>query len=364
MCIGVAYTRGRGVLDSTTIATVSALLHYLCAQAPARSLPMVTLAELVWAAPTWEAQVTLALLHAVLWAVVVNVALPPFIRGTIRRLVRKRQYLALNRETFRKVLGWDMGDDEEHVLREVALMLAVVVQHGFGGLLCAPSVLGLGEWLPPRCAGALARHGGLCEVGWEIGDSMLRAHQMARGGAGGRARNPPGLLLMLLLHHSAAQCLVLPLNVHYGDNVHYHEGVLLLQLAAFVALLCQQYGFTLDVTVRLGLRRMRLAIALSFAALVWSRVLRYGYVWYALLSTFYADESWGVLGLACTPLGLMSLFNVAMVRDATEKLLKFSRMHIPSPPKEIGRAGADTVVSPPASRRGWKDSEPSGGQIH
>ena len=67
-------------------------------------------------------------------------------------------------------------------------------------------------------------------MGWEIGDAVLRAHQMARGGAGGRARNPPGLLLMLLLHHSAAQCLVLPLNVHYGDSAHYHEGVLLLQL--------------------------------------------------------------------------------------------------------------------------------------
>merc|ERR1712117_621379 len=166
-------------------------------------------------------------------------------------------------------------------------------------------------------------HGGLCEVGWEISDTFQRIYQIFCGGTEGRAKNPLSLLVMFLMHHSCAQAMVLPLNMYYPDNVYYHEGVFLLQFAAFAAFSIQQYGYTLDVTTPNGLKQMKIATGTCLGVMTWARVLRYGYVWWKLISTFRNDGNTFVLRLALPPFVLMSLFNIALMCDCTQKFFKF-----------------------------------------
>ena len=55
-------------------------------------------------------------------------------------------------------------------------MMATLAQHFVGGLLCAPFALWAGA---PPSAAALARLGALCETGWELQDTLVRAGQLA-----------------------------------------------------------------------------------------------------------------------------------------------------------------------------------------
>merc|ERR1711879_872430 len=137
------------------------------------------------------------------------------------------------------------------------------------------------------------------------------------------------MMAVLLAHHSAAQCLVLPLNIHYRDNTHYHEAIFLLQAAAFIAVLVQQIGFALNIKERVGLFQMRALVTVSFAVIAWSRILRYAYLWYILLTTFIEDGNWLCLELACAPVVLLSAFNVIVLIDVWSKLVKFWSMRAP-----------------------------------
>merc|ERR1712117_146514 len=166
-------------------------------------------------------------------------------------------------------------------------------------------------------------HGGLCEVGWEISDTFQRIYQIFCGGTEGRAKNPLSLLVMFLMHHSCAQAMVLPLNMYYPDNVYYHEGVFLLQFAAVAAFAIQQYGYTLDVTTPNGLKQMKIATGTCLGVMTWARVVRYGYVWWKLISTFRNDGNTFVLRFALPPVVLLSLFNIALVGDCIQKFHKF-----------------------------------------
>merc|ERR1719230_87189 len=67
----------------------------------------------------------------------------------------------------------------------VCRMLAVLLQHGLGGLLCIPAVLGF-----EGPAAAAARHGALSEAGWELSDTIQRLWQVTLGSARDRAENP------------------------------------------------------------------------------------------------------------------------------------------------------------------------------
>ena len=50
-----------------------------------------------------------------------------------------------------------------------------------------------------------------------------------RGGELGKKFNPPPFLVLMVLHHTAAQCMVIPNNLEYRDNVYYHEAIFMLQ---------------------------------------------------------------------------------------------------------------------------------------
>jgi hypothetical protein len=117
--------------------------------------------------------------------------------------------------------------------------------------------------------------------------------------------------------------MVIPMNILYGSNVFYHEFVFLLQGAAFVALLTQNYGYTLDVHTRIGLAQMRACVSATFATMLYSRLLRYVFIGYQLTSTFYADGHRAMLCGGGFVLFTMGLLNCLMVADAWGKFSKF-----------------------------------------
>eukprot|EP00929_Paragymnodinium_shiwhaense_P016880 TRINITY_DN12556_c0_g2_i1.p1 TRINITY_DN12556_c0_g2~~TRINITY_DN12556_c0_g2_i1.p1 ORF type:complete len:314 (+),score=53.14 TRINITY_DN12556_c0_g2_i1:201-1142(+) len=289
-------------------------------------LPSVSFTDLLLAAPHLEVQVSLALIHAIFWAVFIRVMSKMFLVDFLNGLKNRQHFLKNGRATVKKNFMLDLGDVEENQVEFLAELMAIVLQHGVGGLLCIPSVCGLAGYLPDGVAFALARHGGLCEVGWEVQDSITRVLEVAFGGKRGREKNPPSFLLAFALHHTCAMCLVLPLNIYHPDNTYYHEGIMLLQLAAFLAVVSLYYGWSLDVTSIQDLRRMRLSVCVMCAVLLWSRLVRYSYVWYVLLSTFSAEGNQFLLQLATPSIICMSLFNVAVIQDAVSKCWKFMRM--------------------------------------
>lgn len=304
----------------------------------------VSVGDLAWAEPRLEVQIALAGLHSAAWFVAIQYVVPPLAKRMISGLKNKAQFLSMFRDSLKNMIQYDMGPDPVKQLEETSLFEGVLVQHGVGGALCLPSVLGLSSRLPSGLTGALARHGALCEVGWEVSDTLTRISQMLFGGEAGRAKNPVAVLVMLLMHHSCAQCMVMPLNLYYPDNVYYHEGIFLLQGCSIGAMALQQYGYTLDIKTPEGLTKMKIATAASLGLMTWGRLVRYGFVWWKLITTFKEDQNTFVLKLALPPVVLLSLFNVALLGDCLEKFLKFRNKTIKKDsPEDIQEAAVDAL---------------------
>lgn len=90
--------------------------------------------------------------------------------------------------------------DTETAYEFACLFLAIMVQHGVGGLLCVPALVpALG--VPAHVATALACHGALCEAGWELQDILSRLFQVCCTKEGAR-NNPTALLVILGIHHT------------------------------------------------------------------------------------------------------------------------------------------------------------------
>merc|ERR1719181_857416 len=106
---------------------------------------------------------------------------------------------------------------------------------------------------------ALARHGALCEAGWELQDAFTRAYEVLFGGEKGKLLNPTPVLVFWAFHHTMGLSMVIPMNLVYPDLAYYHELVFLLQFASFVAMMFQHYGYTLDVKTKSGLNMMKIS---------------------------------------------------------------------------------------------------------
>jgi hypothetical protein len=286
------------------------------------SVTSVTVQDLMMAAPRLEVQLALAGMQAVLWYVMLFCFLPPYISRAINSMKSRERFLDNSARSYKKMFMLDFNGDRERLFEFTVLFQGILFQHLVGGLLCLPSVLGC-SWVSPSMASALACHGALCEVGWEIQDFLVRLKELVFDGEAGRKKNPAPFMAVLVLHHTVAQCLVLPLNLHYRDNIYYHEAVLLLQAATVVAMICQTYGFTLDISRPSERGQMMVVVTVSFLAALWARVLRYAHIWYVLLTTFVADGNFFVLKMALVPLVTFSLFNVLVVADFYNKFAKF-----------------------------------------
>lgn len=293
----------------------------------------VTVEALLLATPTWEVQLVLAVVHAVFWHVVLHYVLPSPIRRRVMSLQSLEQVAKYMAAFVKKFLYPDliMPEDRDFVVDFVVEIYGVLLQHLFGGLLCVPAILGVG---PPSLRAGLVCHGALCEVGYEIQDSLVRIKERVFGGEYGRKKNPNFTLMSMAMHHTAALCMVLPLNVYYQDNQYYQESVFLLQGAAAIAYLCQQYGFTRNAAIRGEMMQLKALVTCTFMTMMWSRGFRGLYVWYMLLCTFLADGRTTIFKVALVPMVLMSVFNVMLIRDAVQKFHKLV-LQKPLPPKGV-----------------------------
>eukprot|EP00967_Tisochrysis_lutea_P129090 scaffold221633_cov32-Tisochrysis_lutea.AAC.2 len=244
-------------------------------------------------------------------------------------------------------------------------MVGVLVQHALGGALCLASAAGVSSEL----AFALARHGALCEMGWEAQDVLVRAWQCVFGGEAGRAKNPAGLLLVLCLHHMMGMSLVIPINLFYPRNQYVHEVVCLLQGAAAVALLMQNYGYTLDTSTPGGLLRMKLSVGCVWVVVLWSRVLRFTFLFFKLVPTIFADGNIVISSGAVIVVLAMSYINFIFFADATRKLLKFGRLTVSEGGKRISEAAVDAAgaLAPTRTTPGihrWASGDDGAPPIH
>ena len=187
---------------------------------------MSSIQDILLATAKIEVQIILALLHSVLWYVLINYVLFAIARKIICNMRSKKQFLHQTCESMKKMVG-DAWEDEESQIELAANTQCILVQHCVGGMLSLPSVLGMSYLFPAGVTAAMARHGALCEIGFEIQDTLLRTWQIVFGGEIGRKRNPLSMMVIQLMHHSLAFCLVIPLNIYYPDNVWYHEGIVL-----------------------------------------------------------------------------------------------------------------------------------------
>ena len=288
---------------------------------------MQSLKELVIAAPKLEVQITLAIVYTILWYFLINRAMVPICISVISKLESKKQFIHFNFESFKKIIKWDIDDDEEQII-VISRIDSAMIQHLVGGILFFPSAFGLGSVLPVGHPTALASHAGLSEMGWEVQDILFRSYEIIYGGDKGRKLNPPALMLPLIAHHSAACMAVIPMNITYPDNTYWHEIFCIIQLGSFVLMFLQQYGYTLNVQTKDGLAKMKIAISISFLTCLWTRVIRYTSLLKILFDTFADDSNWGLIKYGAVPSVLLSLFNIALMTDTWQKFTKFVSMEI------------------------------------
>jgi len=84
--------------------------------------------------------------------------------------------------------------------------------------------------------------------------------------------------------------------------------------------------------------RMKVSLGISWAMIVWTRVIRYFWLWYILLQLFLQNEDWFMIKMMATPTLMMSLFNVLITADVNSKFVKFARMDISDKVEEAALA--------------------------
>ena len=302
-----------------------------------RNLPhgyaIPSVSDLLMAKPTVDVQIALAIIHTFIWFYLINKIFVPIIFWIYHNMKSKQRFLYFNRRLFKKAIGWDIGGDENEQKLAIARIDAAMVQHLVGAILCFPSGFGFGHFLPAGVATAMACQANLCELGWEIEDTLMRFYEIIFGGERGRKLNPPSLMLTLMAHHTAAFFVAIPMNMYYPDLSIFHEGVCIVQFGIAINFLCQKYGFTLDVANKSDLFKMKILNMIVFVTVIWSRLIRYAWIWTITLFTAYQDENYFLLKCMAAPTIFLSLFNVIVVKDATQKFLKFWNMDTGNTPK-------------------------------
>uniref|UniRef100_A0A7S2NGK7 TLC domain-containing protein n=1 Tax=Zooxanthella nutricula TaxID=1333877 RepID=A0A7S2NGK7_9DINO len=294
------------------------------------------------AAPVWSVQ--LGLMAA--WAAVWFFALPALRDRVFKPVIAKKpwrdRWTALNRAMIKKMTWTEF--DEALAFHTACDFLSIITQHALGGFMAMPSAIGL-QVVPGAIRGALARHGALCEAGWELQDIVVRSCFFVFT-EDGRKANPPGLLLIFALHHIMGISMVVPMNMYYGQNTYYHELVFMLQLAAFTSMFSQQYGFTLDPKTRAGLAQMQVSVVASCLMVFYSRAGRYLVVGYHLLVMLYTSGARVMLVGGIVTLLSMSVVNFNFCAESIAKLRKFMRMRPEDEAVETQIVDASSPIEP------------------
>jgi len=297
--------------------------------------------NLLWCAPTWPVQLALATMQGLFWKVVTSFLAKLVFKPMV---VANEQWIDLNAAKEKKQQS---EVPREQTIQNICELLVNLIQHAIGGALCIPVLINGNLGLSFSTAAALARHGALTEVGYEVMDLVTRIYQITLGGPEGKIKNPKALFIGVCIHHFMGISMVLPMNIYYSDNYWYFYLVFLLQFAAAVALGSQQYGFTLDVSNKAGLLKMKIAVTLTFFVMWYSRAIAYVYVIGELLITFW-DQSIGFFVAGCVANLAMLMINLIFVCESTEKFKKYISFNFDeeeNKDKERRKSGANPKMS-------------------
>lgn len=293
----------------------------------------VTAAELLACAPRLEVQLVEAFIQSVFWFLAIEFGVPIVEAwASTWSATTRAQWTKMNQATFKKSFMVDF--DEPETFKFACAFIVILAQHGIGGLLCVPSVAGL----LPALASTMTCHGALCEVGWEVQDYLRRWYDILFGGPEGRARQPVPIMVIMTLHHAMGTLLVVPMNTYFRENSYYHELVFLLQAAALGAAGLQQYGYTLDISKTRDLVIMKISVCTTLVVMLWSRLFRYWYVVYCLLSVLWIETAGSKMFYgALTVSVMMGLLNLIFVGDAIGKFTKFMTKSTPALKKKLSK---------------------------
>mmetsp|Transcript_16617 Transcript_16617/g.49624 ORF Transcript_16617/g.49624 Transcript_16617/m.49624 type:complete len:312 (+) Transcript_16617:159-1094(+) len=266
-------------------------------------------------------QLTLALLQAVFWHHFLHMFSTKVVRPWCESKPWLKAFTARAHETWTKGYGIPFKD-EAMSFEFACYIVSTVCLHFVGGGLCIPAVC---FGVRNSVTTALALHGAMCEVGFDLSEGYTRVRQVyGFEGQAGRDKNPPVVLFLATMHHVMGLAMVLPMNCsEYRSDANYHELVFLLQSVAFVALIAQYYSYTLDVEDPGDLLRMRLSVTFTFACMLYSRGLRFAIVGSRLLDTLNLSGNVGLYIGGCLALGTMFVFNLVVTVDCAGKFSKF-----------------------------------------
>lgn len=247
----------------------------------------------------------------------------------VQCLTRGRAFIPIviktTKRSFRKTLRTDVSD--HFALDHWEKLWGVALQHLLGGLLLVPAATG--RLCAASTASVLARHGILLEVAWECADTVERAYQILFKGKEGKQQNPTSFLVITACHHAMGMGLAIPMNIHFQDCVPYFELTLLMQFAAAVAVLIQEYSITLDVGKPHELAQMFWLTLVSAGTMVFTRLIWYWYFGYKVMAVFWATRSWGFLAIGFVVGGLlMPVIGLIFLHDGIKKLLKFGALYL------------------------------------
>ena len=112
--------------------------------------------------------------------------------------------------------------------------------------------------------------------------------------------------------------MIVPMNLVYGTSVALHQLVFCLQLATFVGMACQLYGFTVT-----SLRTRKLLGLLQLGAMLHGRLFCFGLCVWRLHAAAVADglPRW-LIATAYPSIAAMSVMNAMFLAVAVAKLVK------------------------------------------
>lgn len=279
--------------------------------------------DVLMAKPVLEVQVTILLLQAVTWYFCI-----PFIGKKIKAFIDqkpyRKQFIDLSAKSWEGAFKMKFSDPE--IAFEFSCLFAgIIVQHIVGGALCIPSVYGF-PGISTTTAFALARHGALCEAGWELQDGLERMYTVLV--KKDWSMNHPEYLKMVASHHAMGLSIVIPMNMFYGDFILYHKGIFFMQGVAAAAMTFQYYAFTLNLNKRSDMIQMRTIVIANLVALVYCRILGFGGIALEMIPILYNDNLF-FLGICLVVTILMQYINYTFIMEALRKVRKYMSMPLP-----------------------------------
>lgn len=278
--------------------------------------------ELLECGPSLPVQLTLAALHTLMWGVTL-VSITHALIPVVKRQRWVGHFVAIQQRILADQFGIHLTFDD--TVYGACNLMSACLEHAVGALLCLPSqlpALGISTGLSQ----ALARHGALCEVGYELSDVIVRGYDFLFI-HGGRARQPPTLLALVVIHHFAGLSTILPLNILLPNSAVVHACTFALQFAALAALVAQYYGYALDVKVPRELMQMKVVSTGLVALMVYTRMYFFVRITIAIFQELRHVAPPSVLLLALGSATTMAVFNVIVVGDSIKKAAKFLPMN-------------------------------------